>query len=194
MGRTLLRDNSVADAVFARAQLDRAPLRQPAGRNEAIKEYSLGLTVFDRGASFDPKADTIVRVQARRLRAKLAEYYEHSSQTAAVIIDLPKGAYIPVFTAGPRVSRTKRRCRRTSHKILVLPIPGRRAVLLVALAAAVLVAGLVLPSRARITPSACSTVSAMTNKTVGCTIYGSQKQTLLYRNFFFGVTGVCEKT
>ena len=36
-----------------------------------LKEYTLGVEVFDRGASFDPRIDTIVRVQARRLRAKL---------------------------------------------------------------------------------------------------------------------------
>ena len=74
-----------------------------AGRGEAIKEYSLGLAVFDRGESFDPKADTIVRVQARRLRAKLAEYYEKNGRTGAVVVELPKGTYVPVFSARPRM-------------------------------------------------------------------------------------------
>src|SRR5688572_7062793 len=46
------------------------------GKSDSLKEYSIGVDVFDRGASFDPKIDTIVRVQARRLRAKVEEYYE----------------------------------------------------------------------------------------------------------------------
>src|SRR4029434_4610658 len=46
------------------------------GKVEELKEYSLGVEVFDRGESFDARTDTIVRVQARRLRSKLTEYYE----------------------------------------------------------------------------------------------------------------------
>ena len=46
------------------------------GRTDELKEYALGVDVFDRGSDFDPRTDTIVRVQARRLRAKLAEYYD----------------------------------------------------------------------------------------------------------------------
>jgi TolB-like protein/Flp pilus assembly protein TadD len=74
-----------------------------AGRAAGIKEYSIGATVFDRGASFDPKADTIVRVQARRLRAKLTEVYQTDRDATAVVIELPKGAYVPVFTSRLRV-------------------------------------------------------------------------------------------
>ena len=47
-----------------------------AGEVDSIKEYTLGTEVFDRPAAFDPKTDTIVRVEARRLRKKLQEYYE----------------------------------------------------------------------------------------------------------------------
>jgi TolB-like protein/Flp pilus assembly protein TadD len=75
-----------------------------AGRADAIKEYSIGVAVFDRGGSFDPKADTIVRVQARRLRARLAQYYANSGDTGAVVIELPKGRYVPAFIPRPRVS------------------------------------------------------------------------------------------
>ncbi len=45
------------------------------GRASELKEYALGVDVFNRGSDFDPRADTIVRVQARRLRAKLDAYY-----------------------------------------------------------------------------------------------------------------------
>ena len=68
------------------------------GRGTDLKEYSLGVDVFDRGPSFDPRLDTIVRVQARRLRVKLKEYYEGEGRHDSVIIELPKGGYIPQFT------------------------------------------------------------------------------------------------
>jgi len=44
------------------------------GRSENLKEYSIGVEVFDREDSFDPRTDPIVRVQARRLRARLTRY------------------------------------------------------------------------------------------------------------------------
>ena len=46
-----------------------------AGRADTLKEYAIGVEVFGRGEAFDPRADTIVRVQARRLRSKLEQYY-----------------------------------------------------------------------------------------------------------------------
>src|SRR6185295_11909345 len=46
-----------------------------AGRGDQLKEYVIGVQVFDKETSFDPRADPIVRVQARRLRARLLRYY-----------------------------------------------------------------------------------------------------------------------
>ena len=46
-----------------------------AGESERLKEYVIGIEVFDRDASYDPRLDSIVRVEAARLRTKLAEYY-----------------------------------------------------------------------------------------------------------------------
>jgi predicted ATPase len=63
-----------------------------------LKEYSLGVEVFDRGESFDPRTDTIVRVQARRLRSKLQDYYRTVGQYDPVLIELPIGRYVPVFS------------------------------------------------------------------------------------------------
>ena len=64
-----------------------------------MKEYTLGVDVFDRGSDFDPRTDTIVRVQARRLRARLAEYYAGPGAADPVVIGLPKGSYAVSFTA-----------------------------------------------------------------------------------------------
>jgi tetratricopeptide (TPR) repeat protein/TolB-like protein len=67
------------------------------GRAADIKEYTIGVDVFERGADFDPKADSIVRYEARRLRAKLHEYYAGAGANDPVIIHLPKGGYVPEF-------------------------------------------------------------------------------------------------
>lgn len=62
-----------------------------------LKEYSVGIEVFDRGESFDPRIDPIVRVQAGKLRTKLKEYYEGDGALDPLLIDLPKGAYLALF-------------------------------------------------------------------------------------------------
>jgi len=67
------------------------------GREDALKEYTLGVTVFERPDSFDPRTDPVVRLEVRRLRLKLAEYYHHEGFDDPVIIDVPKGAYVPDF-------------------------------------------------------------------------------------------------
>jgi len=68
-----------------------------AGRSGAIKEYALGLNVFDRGDEFNPRLDPIVRVQARNLRSRLDKYYETQGAEDPIRIELPKGTYVPVF-------------------------------------------------------------------------------------------------
>jgi len=68
-----------------------------AGRGEQLKEYSLGVEVFGRGESFDPRVNNIVRAEANRLRARLAKYYQTEGAQSPVRIDLPKGGYTPVF-------------------------------------------------------------------------------------------------
>jgi adenylate cyclase len=67
------------------------------GRGADLKEYSLGIAVFERPPSFDPRIDSVVRLEARRLRLKLAEYYQQEGAEDPVAIELPKGAYVPEF-------------------------------------------------------------------------------------------------
>ncbi len=65
------------------------------GHGDELKEYSLGVAVFDKEESFDPRTDPIVRVEAGRLRTKLREYYAEAGRSDTIIIDLPKGSYLP---------------------------------------------------------------------------------------------------
>lgn len=68
-----------------------------AGRGERLKEFVVGVEVFGKDDSFDPRNDPIVRVQARRLRAQLARYYHEEGNADELVIELPKGGYAPVF-------------------------------------------------------------------------------------------------
>lgn len=68
-------------------------------RDHGLKEYLIGVHVFDRAPSFDPRLDPIVRVEARRLRRKLAEYYERDGNLDPIRICFEKGTYAPQFHA-----------------------------------------------------------------------------------------------
>ncbi|HET6956397.1 MAG TPA: tetratricopeptide repeat protein [Vicinamibacterales bacterium] len=68
-----------------------------AGRRHELKEYVIGVEVFGKEETFDPRTDPIVRVQARRLRAKLVRYYRDEGRADETVIELPKGGYAPVF-------------------------------------------------------------------------------------------------
>ena len=71
------------------------------GEGDQLKEYRLGVDVFDRDSSFDPRLDPVVRMAARRLRSKLSEYYETEGCQDAVWIDVPKGGYAATFGGKP---------------------------------------------------------------------------------------------
>jgi hypothetical protein len=66
---------------------------------EALKEYTIGVGAFSRPQDFDPKTDPIVRVQTHRLRQKLREYYETEGRNDPILIEIPKGNYLPTFEA-----------------------------------------------------------------------------------------------
>jgi adenylate cyclase len=68
-----------------------------AGRGDEIKGYTLALEVFGRRGSFDPANDSVVRVEAARLRRTLAAYYGDEGVGDPIAIDVPKGGYVPIF-------------------------------------------------------------------------------------------------
>ena len=70
-----------------------------SGDEASIKAYSIAVDVFGRPQSFDPQADPIVRVQARRLRTLLGQFYDSGQSRAPVRISLPLGRYVPEFVA-----------------------------------------------------------------------------------------------
>lgn len=77
----------------------------------ALKEYQIATEVLGRPAGFDPQSDSTVRVQAGRLRVKLAEYYAQEGINDPVLVEIPKGSYALIFalrpTSGPVVVPTQ---------------------------------------------------------------------------------------
>ncbi len=69
------------------------------GEETGIKAYSIAVDVFGRPQSFDPQSDPIVRVQARRLRALLNQFYDEGHAQTGIRIDLPVGRYVPELRA-----------------------------------------------------------------------------------------------
>ncbi len=107
------RDRILASKVFSLSKrqsafLDYVVNAALEGRADRLKEFTLGIEVFERDESFDPSVDSIVRVEASRLRAKLREYYVGEGEGESVRIDIPKGHYVPVFRLAdvPRVERS----------------------------------------------------------------------------------------
>jgi hypothetical protein len=63
----------------------------------ALKEYQIATEVLGRPVGFDPQSDSTVRVQAGRLRVKLAEYYAHEGPDDPIVVEVPKGSYALTF-------------------------------------------------------------------------------------------------
>jgi eukaryotic-like serine/threonine-protein kinase len=95
-------DRMLSSATFQGASRSRALLRflveeTLSGRSERLKEYTLGAEVLGKGDAFDPRTDPIVRAEASRLRNRLDRYYASEGRSDALLIELPKGAYVPQF-------------------------------------------------------------------------------------------------
>jgi hypothetical protein len=90
------------------------------GRHERLKEYVIGVEVFERPETFDPRVDSIVRVEAGRLRAKMLMYYRTEGLEDEIFIQFNRGTYVPRFFR--RLSASV-----SGHR----PLPGVARVLMV---------------------------------------------------------------
>ncbi len=95
----VLRSATFRNAVTLQQLFQFLTTRAFEGGAEALKEYTIGVEAFGRPQDFDPKTDTIVRVQIHRLRQKLAEYYEADGSRDPILVEIPKGHYLPSFEA-----------------------------------------------------------------------------------------------
>ena len=95
-------DAVVASGIFAKAPslaqlLGYVCSKYFAGRTDQIKEYNVAVEALGRPASFDPRKDSIVRVEAFRLRKRLKHYYEQEGSEHSLRIVIPPGQYVPQF-------------------------------------------------------------------------------------------------
>src|SRR5579864_5169608 len=74
-----------------------------SGTADSLKEYTVGLDVFAKPASYDPRQESTVRMHVGRLRQKLAEFYRTEGIDDPIVVDLPKGGFKVTFE--PRVER-----------------------------------------------------------------------------------------
>jgi TolB-like protein/Flp pilus assembly protein TadD len=86
--------------------------RQLEGREGELKESTIGVEVYGRRPDYDPRRDSTVRSEVGRLRARLSKYYSTEGSQDPLVIELPKGAYLPSF--------------RQREAVHVLPAPRRR--------------------------------------------------------------------
>ena len=72
------------------------------GRQQQIKEYTIALNVLNRSRDFKPQEDAVVRIHAGRLRRALNDYYITQGINDPIIIQIPKGSYVPEFRAADK--------------------------------------------------------------------------------------------
>ena len=110
-GTALEQERAEVHALLQSGLFDKAPRlgtffryiceRYLEGRGDEIKEYSIAVEALGRPDDFDPKKDSIVRVEAHRLRRRLEEYYSREGLGHPVSIVIPNGQYRPQFIVHP---------------------------------------------------------------------------------------------
>ena len=67
------------------------------GREDEIKDYTIGVKALGRPPAFNPQIDAVVRIHAGRLRRTLVQYYYGAGKDDLIVITIPKGTYVPTF-------------------------------------------------------------------------------------------------
>src|SRR6266478_3129473 len=101
-----------------------------AGTADSLKEYAVGLDVFAKPASYDPRHEFVVRMHVARLRQKLAEYYRTEGTDDPLIVDLPKGRFKMTFEPRPASIEREQTPRPTHRSLLLLGVSLAMAILL----------------------------------------------------------------
>ena len=99
--RRILQSATFRNAATLQVLLQFLAAKTLAGSTESLKEYTIGVEALGRKPDFDPKIDPIVRVQSHRLRLKLKEYYDLEGAGDPILIQFPKGHYVPTFLTMP---------------------------------------------------------------------------------------------
>ena len=118
----VLQSETLRSSPNLRRLLEFLGSRSLEGHGQELKEYIIGVEALDRTPDFDPKVDTIVRVQVHRLREKLSRYYEEEGREDHILITIPRGQYLVVFlTSGSRPETISQEALPAAPPSLVLP-------------------------------------------------------------------------
>jgi hypothetical protein len=97
----ILRSKALSTSEVQRNLLAYLAERSLSGNADSLKEYTVGLDVFAKPSSYDPRQESTVRMHVGRLRQKLVEYYRSEGVDDAIIVDLPKGGFKVTFEPRP---------------------------------------------------------------------------------------------
>src|ERR1700726_671555 len=133
---SFLEERKEVQAVLQSGALRRAPgleqlfvyltTKYFEGMADNLKEYTVAVEAFGRPADFDQKRDSIVRVQAHRLRERLAEYYQNEGADHGIHITIPNGHYAPKFILNPSRVETAPEATRPSP-VVSSPLDNHRS-------------------------------------------------------------------
>src|SRR5215475_3889893 len=99
--RRILESKAFRTSEVHRNLLNYLAEKSLSGDADSLKEYTVGLDVFAKPSSYDPRQESVVRMHMARLRQKLAEYYRTEGVDDAIIVDIPKGAFKVTFGGKP---------------------------------------------------------------------------------------------
>lgn len=100
--KTILASRTFSKSTRLSSFLEYISRRTVEGKTDEINEQQIGIHVFGRSPSYNATDDGIVRTQARLLRLRLEEYFEHESPNSPLLLHIPKGGYVPVFEENNR--------------------------------------------------------------------------------------------
>ena len=100
----IVRSKALSSSQTLRRLLEYLARKSVSGDADQLKEYTIGIEAFGKPESYDPQHDSIVRLQASRLRQKIAQYYQTEGEADRVLVDLPKGGFKVVFQ--PRIAQS----------------------------------------------------------------------------------------
>lgn len=120
-----------------------------SGEADGLKEYTVGLDVFSKPETYDPRQESVVRMHMARLRQKLVEYYRTEGVDDPIVVDLPKGAFKVTFEPRAAALQTKPLAEQTMAVPVPSPVLRRTLILLAALLVAAVACALYFGLRLR---------------------------------------------
>src|SRR6476661_2239165 len=95
--RRILQSRALRTSEVHRNLLNYLAEKSLSGEADGLKEYTVGLDVFAKPSSYDPRQESVVRMHMARLRQKLTEYYRTEGVEDPIVVDVPKGGFTMTF-------------------------------------------------------------------------------------------------